>query len=330
MNISQNVAVAGSLGLALLWPLAPASAVAARAAGPQEPPPPPKMPGRQPPGQMPGDSPFAPDAQSGKHLVKMRMASDVARIAPGETFHLAFIFDIEPKWHIYWQNAGASGTPTEVGVKAPPGFTVGRTLFPRPHIIHGAEGITYGYEGQAVLLVEITAPESAMSQVTFNTRGSWLVCKEICKMGSASDSITMPFGRPSIPGPDDTVDPIVDTFKQRVPKALKDLKAAEAKFDGTTLALLIPSQKFDTAEFFPDHTPGVEYGEPQVERSGAFVRVTVPVKVEPQNALGKPLRVAGVVGLGASQDDPSYQFEIPLDEQGKPASGAPVNQRTAE
>jgi thiol:disulfide interchange protein DsbD len=303
--------------MALVWPVASASAVAAAT---QEPPPPPRMPGRQPP--PPGDSPFAPGQQSAKQLVKMRMAADVTRIAPGEKFHLAFIFDVEPHWHIYWQNAGASGTPTEISIKAPPGFTIGRTLFPRPQIIDSPEGETYGYETQTLLLVEVTAPREAMPQVGFNAKASWLVCKDICKMGSASETLSLPFGSSTLPdGTGQTIDPLVETYKPRLPTPLKGVKAAEAQFDGTTLTLNVPAKQFDGAQFFPHDTPGVEYGEAHAEKSGAFVRVSVPIAIKPQNALGKPLRLAGVVGLGTSQEDPCYEFEIPLDAEGRPTSG---------
>jgi hypothetical protein len=43
--------------------------------------------------------------------------------------------------------------------------------------------------------------------------------------------------------------------------------------------------------------------------------MTVPVTVEPQNSLGEPLRVAGLIGLGTELTDPSYEFEIPVTQE---------------
>jgi DsbC/DsbD-like thiol-disulfide interchange protein len=304
----------------VLWSLAWVAAAIAQSATDLPPSAPPR------PGQPPGStSPFSPvtppSDQSGSKLVKMRMAADVVRIKPGEKFHLAFIFDIEPHWHIYWQNAGTSGAPTEIDVTAPPNFTVGKTLFPRPTLIETSEGPTYGYEKQTVLLVEVTPPREALSQLNFSAEANWLVCKEVCKMGSGSDTLSLPFGEVKIPSAqNEKVDPLVDEFKQCVPKPLSDLAGAEALFDGTMLVVSLPAQKFDSAQFFPDATPGVEYGEVTVERAGDRLNLTLPVEVKPNNATGKPLRIAGVVGLGKSPKDPCFEFEILLAADGRPRS----------
>src|SRR5262245_4025194 len=83
----------------------------------------------KPPGSI-GKEP-AQNPKSGDQLVKVRVVADAASVSPGQTFNLAFIFDIEPGWHIYWQNPGASGGPTEVKVSGPQGFTIGKPRFPR-------------------------------------------------------------------------------------------------------------------------------------------------------------------------------------------------------
>ena len=99
---------------------------------PSRPPSKPTPPGVTPPPPGPIGR---PGDKSGDKLVRMNMTADVPRITPGEKFLLAFAFSIDPHWHIYWENAGASGAPTEIDVKAPPNFVVGKTLFPRPQII---------------------------------------------------------------------------------------------------------------------------------------------------------------------------------------------------
>jgi hypothetical protein len=40
--------------------------------------------------------------------------------------------------------------------------------------------------------------------------------------------------------------------------------------------------------------------------------ITIPITVEPQNSLGEPLRIAGLIGLGKEDSDPCYEFEFPI------------------
>src|SRR5262245_13884987 len=105
---------------------------------------------------------------------------------------LAFVFEIAPQWHIYWMNSGDSGGPTSVQVSAPHGFTIGKTLYPRPTIITGEEGSSYAYEGKVALFVEVQAPvEVTSSQAVFNATINWMVCKDKCLLGRANPSVAV-------------------------------------------------------------------------------------------------------------------------------------------
>ena len=283
---------------------------------PSRPPSKPTPPGVTPPPPGPIGR---PGDKSGDKLVRMNMTADVPRITPGEKFLLAFAFSIDPHWHIYWENAGASGAPTEIDVKAPPNFVVGKTLFPRPQIISSPEGATYGYEERVVLFVEITPPETAMPQVTFSAEASWLVCKDICKMGSAKATLSLPFGDTSLPGAAPIeIDPAVAVFKPRLPKDLTSVSGASVEFDGKQMTISLPAEGRDGGEFFPNPSPGVVFGEARFELHGTSLHAVVPVTLDANNALGKPMRLAGVVGLGRSGADPCYVFDVPLADDGRP------------
>jgi thiol:disulfide interchange protein DsbD len=267
----------------------------------------------------PGNPLQKPGEKTGDQLVRMNMSADVARIAPGEKFLLAFVFNIEPHWHIYWENSGSSGAPTEIEVKAPANFVVGKTLFPRPQMLSSPEGVTYGYEGRVTLFVEITPPDNALGAVNFSAEASWLVCKDICKMGSAKAMLALPFGQTSVPGATPAeVDPAVAVFKSRLPGKVTDVSGASVEFDGKQLVIGIPAAGKDAAEFFPNPCPGVEFGDARFEQRGGTMHTIVPVTLEPNNSLGKPMRLAGVVGLGRELSDPCYAFDVPLADDGRP------------
>ena len=255
--------------------------------------------------------------KSAEDLVAVSIVSDTARIAPGETFHLAIVFEIEPQWHIYWVSPGASGMPTQVDVVAPKGFVVGKPLYTRPQSFGSSEaleGLTYGYEKSAVLFVPITAPvELKDGSASFKADVLFLVCKSLCLMGNVNRSLTLETG-PTENQAAARVDPILAQAKDRLPQALEHLEGAKADFDGNLLTVRIPAGDAKTAMLYPIEVPGVTYENPRVVRKGDFFMVTVEVEINPGNALGEEMKLAGVVGLGKDRDDPSYAFELSLSE----------------
>src|SRR5882724_10439096 len=88
----------------------------------------PALPGPKLPA-APGGS---PQGKGAEQLVHVKMLPLTQRVSAGETFDLAFVFEIEPQWHIYWKNSGSSGSPTEIQVTGPQGFTIGKARYPRP------------------------------------------------------------------------------------------------------------------------------------------------------------------------------------------------------
>jgi hypothetical protein len=67
--------------------------------------------------------------------------------------------------------------------------------------------------------------------------------------------------------------------------------------------------------FIPDLTPGVAAGDGRpvdaTLEDGRF-RIEVPLRVEPDNALGKPLEAAGLVLFGPAATDRAVSFRIPV------------------
>lgn len=255
-------------------------------------------------------------SKTAEQLVRVRSSADVDVATPGQTFHLAFVFEIEKDWHIYWKNSGASGGPTTIAISAPSDFTIGTVRYPRPKAFHSEEGTTYGYEGTTVIYVEVTAPPVlASGHVSFNARVNWMVCKDICLTGRAVQIINvvtaerdaglrLPSARPQ--------DPAIAANKSHLPKNITALTGGKVEHTDTTLTMTLPAAGFSTAEFFPDETPGVTYDSATVKREGEVITVTVPIAIRPNNAQGQPLRIAGTVGLGNRQTDPAYDIEIPL------------------
>ena len=255
--------------------------------------------------------------KSAEDLVSVSFKADTARIAPGQTFHLAIIFEIEPHWHIYWLSPGASGMPTQVDITAPEGFMVGEPRFTRPQAFGSSgvqEGLTYGYQNNVVLFVPVTAPQRLPEGVTtFDADISFLVCKSYCLMGSVKRSLTLDTGEPERQLAEIS-DPTLARAKKRLPRKLEQLDGAKVAFDGKVLRVRIPAGEMKVATWYPIELPGITYQNPKVDLRDGFFIATIEVQINPGNALGEELKLAGVVGLGKNRDDPSYAFELSLSE----------------
>lgn len=246
-------------------------------------------------------------------LVKMTLTQDVAQVTPGEKFMLAAIFDIEPGWHIYWEAAGSSGSPTQLSVTAPPGYRIGRTLFPRPQAISTPEGPVFGYEGRVAIFVEVEpGPDVASDVGIFGVQADWLVCKGKCLLGKDRQFVKIPVGPKDAQVPNAAPNPAIGQFKKRLPTPLNDLAGAQFKAEDQKLVMTLPAKGYKNVQFFPLDTPGVEYGNPEVKAEGDQLIVTVPLTVNVQNAMGKQPKAAGVIGYGEGLDDPCHSFEAPI------------------
>ena len=55
---------------------------------------------------------------------RLVLADETAR--PGDTVLAGVQLRMDPRWHTYWQNPGASGMATTIEWQLPPGVTAGR------------------------------------------------------------------------------------------------------------------------------------------------------------------------------------------------------------
>jgi thiol:disulfide interchange protein/DsbC/DsbD-like thiol-disulfide interchange protein len=124
--------------------------------------------------------------------VSAELISEVTAVAPGQTFWVALKLDHDEHWHTYWINDGDSGLPTKITWTLPEGFSAGPIVWPAPQRLPMPPLMSYGYEGSAWLLTEITAPASLTGEsVELKARVSWLMCKEVCIPGKASLTVTL-------------------------------------------------------------------------------------------------------------------------------------------
>ena len=96
---------------------------------------------------------------------------------PGETIMAGVRLRMDRGWHTYWQNPGASGMPTTIDWKLPPGVTAGSPLWPIPEKLPDKDLTTYIYSNEVVILVPInTVPGFPAQTVQLKATVSWLEC----------------------------------------------------------------------------------------------------------------------------------------------------------
>lgn len=120
--------------------------------------------------------------------VKVSLIPEVRTIAPGTPFSVAVLLKMDPRWHTYWINPGDSGAPTEIKWNLPSGFEAGPIQWPHPERIEVPPLVSFGYEGEAALLVRTTPPRDLKTgeRVTLSAHVNWLECEELCVPGEAT------------------------------------------------------------------------------------------------------------------------------------------------
>lgn len=210
--------------------------------------------------------------------VEGELHSARAAIAPGETFTVALRTRIAEGWHTYWRNPGDSGEPTELTWSAPSGFEIGPIQWPAPEPAPFAGIINYGYHGEVLYPIEVTAPADARvgERVTFQAEAYYLVCSDICIPEEATLTLTLPV---AAQGRDDP------TWAPRIAEALASLPQrepdVEARITAGTPALLsvaIPNLgQVRNPHFFTFNRDAMAHSEPQAPRTGpAGLSFTIP------------------------------------------------------
>ena len=92
--------------------------------------------------------------------VSLELIADRAQIAPGDAFTLAVHAKLEPHWHLYWKNPGASGLPMDLDWALPAGLSAGEIQWPTPQRIALAGLMSYGYEDELTYLIPFQAADS--------------------------------------------------------------------------------------------------------------------------------------------------------------------------
>ena len=126
--------------------------------------------------------------------VTVSLVPEFQGAVPGSPLHLAVRFQLEPGWHIYWENPGQAGIATSVKWSVPPGIGIGALDWPVPELLPIAGIITHVHHGDVVLVTRLSLPSRPLlSPVRIGAAIRYGVCRDLCLPGSAELSLELPW-----------------------------------------------------------------------------------------------------------------------------------------
>lgn len=227
------------------------------------------------------------------------LVSSAQGIAPGQTIHVALRQRIQKGWHTYWRNAGDSGEATKLTWMLPPGWNASDFTWPVPHRLPVGPLVNYGFEGEVILPVQVTAPAGAApgSTVTLKGKADFLVCADICIPESANLELKLPVT--DAPAPADPA------WGAKIAKALADAPkpaglTAAFQTAGGALKLAVTGAPLKGADmagayFFPFSGTAIDHAKPQaIERGPEGLTLAITPGYDFQSAT-PPKELAGVL-----------------------------------
>ncbi|TNE36194.1 hypothetical protein EP342_00760, partial [bacterium] len=139
---------------------------------------------------------YSLSAENNDDLVKVKIYSNVKQLQRGADFYLALEMNITDDWHVYWENPGDSGLPTEVKWETPKGVEKdGDLIWQVPEKIKWSDMINYGYSHKMYLIQKFkTTRISDAQEIKIKAKLNWLVCKEKCIPQDKDISIDLKVG----------------------------------------------------------------------------------------------------------------------------------------
>jgi len=248
--------------------------------------------------------------------VEARLVSEVESIKPGTQFCVALCLRMEEGWHTYWKNPGESGLPTSIEWDLPEGFIAGDIQWPYPNRFETSGVISFGYEGEVLLLIHFKAPVALKSGMLMRLSAGvdWLACKEECVPGQADLSIELPV-REQDPKTDGRWRESFARTRENLPKLFQQWKISAALDEEKIVIQVLPSFSFyrQMADilFFPEQEGIVEYSEPQDVQN--FNREYV-VEIKRSKIAGTiPNRLKGVLYSSQGWDNLGQNLALRVD-----------------
>lgn len=247
-------------------------------------------------------------------------------VRPGDEIRVGVFFELDPGWHVYWQNPGESGEPPRLRWKLPDGYAAGEPSWPVPKRFVVGGVVNYGYETDLLLVQNLRgATPLGRTSIDLELALSWLACREDeCIPAGAELALAIPVLAREARADPRWAERFADA-EEATPPAVDAALYAE---DPDTLVVEIRGA--------PDRLLGatavdVFIREPGIVDEGADARVSRDagsLRLELTRAAAAPAaveRLSGLVVSAAPRGRAALAFEAtPLSEAAAPPGDAPA------
>jgi thiol:disulfide interchange protein DsbD len=248
-------------------------------------------------------APLQKGAGTGVLHTKTQLLASVKSIQPGSSFTVGLLMTMDKGWHTYWKNSGEAGLPTRIQWTLPKGVEARSIRWPLPHKYNeSGEVLTYGYEKENMLLIDITTPKALTlgSTATLKANVNWLECEHLCVPGSSNVELTLPV-RAEKPAADNSA--IFEQYIAQVPHMYSPTDAftlsTEARNGVVGIRMLANGgNRFVTAkdvvpDFYPEALEEIVSGRTEVTADAREAKLRVPLSVYEKSQ--KALTLRGVL-----------------------------------
>lgn len=216
-------------------------------------------------------------AEQPQPQAKAQLVAEQRAIQAHQKFWVGIYLTMADGWHTYWKNPGDSGLQTQIEWSLPSGWKAGAIQWPVPSRIEVPPLINYGYDNQALLLVQIQPSGfKTPNDVTLKGKVTWMACKNICIPFTHNISLKMPV-QTDLPAFDTNWKPRFDAVRNAVTE--KPTWKTSLQIDNAQPFLIVSTtQKSSTpAEitFFPDSESHVEGAVFSAKESSDPLRITL-------------------------------------------------------
>jgi thiol:disulfide interchange protein DsbD len=233
-------------------------------------------------------------------------------VRPGHKLWVGVLFDLEPGWHIYWQNPGDSGEPPKIQWKLPAGYHGGEILWPRPVLLGTPTVRDYGYEGRVLLMTPLMTPRDLDPTVPAELAATvkYVVCREICIPGKADLTLSVPLYGQAAAQPSPWRELFQATRVQIPTSPPKDWKVSAVPTDKNFVLSVEAPDEPNTVMFFPLEPGVIENAAPQ---DFAMTKNGFSLTLKKSEQLFKPVsRLRGVIVLDKNR---AYEIAVPVKAQ---------------
>ncbi len=135
--------------------------------------------------------------------VRAELVADVEQAVPGGEFRAGVLLRVDEGWHVFGEDPGFTGLPTEIEWETSGGVTVGSPRFPAEVEFEVFGEPARGHTGTVLIWARVRVAEDAAMPVELRARVSWAaVAEEDYLPDEVEDTLTIPLGDTSLPATD--------------------------------------------------------------------------------------------------------------------------------